>query len=391
VEKLRKLILSNAVILEGEELEITRGYLVIKDGTVEKISEGEPSKRSTDLHGAFILPPFINSHTHLADGVAKEIYLGKRQPEVVGPEGSKFQVLNSTPEKDLAQAIALTLKDMLSTGTLAHCDFREGGVKGVKLLNQAPRGWTKSIGLGRPTSVGEAREILKYSDGIGLPSLRALPWPVMREIAKIARDQNKIFSVHVGETAEEQKASIKEFGKGEVERALELNPSFLVHATWAQEDELAPIKRAKVPLVFCPRANSLLSVGIPPLSLALKMGVKFYLGTDNACVCQPDLFQELAFAWAILRNTSPDVKGEEARQLLKAATLEPLTTFDLPWGSIQPGNPATFLVLARKNNLNYLKNIYSGIVNRARADNLKWIFVNGRQIFQNQDFLRRSG
>jgi len=39
-----KQVFSNAVILEGEELEVTRGYLVISGGVVKKIcvEDGQP-------------------------------------------------------------------------------------------------------------------------------------------------------------------------------------------------------------------------------------------------------------------------------------------------------------------------------------------------------------
>jgi cytosine/adenosine deaminase-related metal-dependent hydrolase len=375
---LAKQVLSNAILLEGDELEVTHGYLVIRGGVIEEIGEGVPPKRAKDLKRAFILPPFINAHTHVADSVAKDIYLGKAQPQVVGPKGTKFRELRSRTEKEVIASVRATLKDMLRTGTLAHCDFREGGLAGVELLRRASDSPVKSIILGRPSAAAELDEILKASDGIGLPSLEEFESPALERTARRVLTAKKILAVHVAETADAQKASINATGKSEVKRALELNPSFVAHAAWGTEEDFDALRKASIPTVFCARANSLLGAGVPPIHLALAKGAKFCLGTDNATVCQPNMFGELAFAWACLRRASSDAGGEEARELLWAATVGPLRLFDLPWGPIKEGNPATFMVLARRHNLVNLTDVHAGIVNRARADNIREIYLHGK-------------
>jgi len=371
-------ILSNAVLLEEDELEVTHGYLVIRDGVIEEIGEGAPPRRAKDLKRGFILPPFVNAHTHIADSVAKDIYLGKTQPEVVGPVGVKFRELRSKAESEVIAAIRATLRDMLHTGTLAHCDFREGGLAGIELLHRASNPSVNSIILGRPSTAGELGEILKASDGVGLPSLEEFEPTVLKRIAQRVCAVKKIFAVHVAETADAQRASTSATGKSEVRRALELDPSFVVHCTWVTKEDFDALRRANVHVVFCARANSLLGVGVPPIHLALATGARFCLGTDNVTVCQPNMFEELAFAWACLRRASSGAAGEEARELLRAVTVEPRTLFDLPWGPIRDGSPATFMVLARGQNLVNLTDVHAGIVNRARADNIREIYLNGK-------------
>lgn len=372
-----KQVFGNATILEGKDLEPVRGYLVVRDGEIQEIGEGSPAARATDLKRGFILPPFVNAHTHLADSVVKEAYLGRPQAEVVGPEGKKFDVLSSKSEGEIADAIRDAHRDMLRTGTLAHCDFREGGLVGVKLLQEAKHPALKTIILGRPSSPDEVGKLLRSSDGVGLPSLDVLNQPALEDMARRASRMKKLFSVHVAETKDAQESSVKNTGETEVQRALKLNPTFLVHGTWATEDDLEVLRKAEIPLVFCPRANSLLSVGTPPINLALEEGVEFWLGTDNAMVCQPDMFAELSFAWACLRRSDARAGGEEARKLLQAATIEPSSKLDTPSTPVQEGANATFLILSRGSNLTNLPDIHAGIVNRARPSNLKAVFVGG--------------
>jgi len=371
-------VLYNATLLEGEDLDITHGYLVVKDGKIEKIGGGTSHTRGIDIKRGFVLPPFVNAHTHLADAVAKELYLGKSQPQVVGPRGAKFREIKRA-SRELVGTIRTIINDMLRSGTLAHCDFREGGVAGVKIIKRASITPVQSIILGRPSKLSELNDLLRACDGVGLPSLDAFEPSAVKEIARNVCKAGKIFSAHVAETEEAQKISFKKTGKGEVERALELRPSFIIHSTWASDGDLLMLKKARIPTVFCARANSLLGVGTPPILKAMRSGVRFCIGTDNAAVCQPDMFGELSFDWACMRRVDSGVGDEEARELLRAATVEPLNIFDLPWKPLQEGAPATFLVLSRGHNLVGLKNVHAGLVNRARADNVSAIFINGKR------------
>jgi len=371
-------VLYNATLLEGEGLDVTHGYLVIKDGKIEKIGEGMPRTRGIDIKRGFVLPPFVNAHTHLADAIAKELYLGKSQPQVVGPHGAKFRELKKVG-REIVGTLRTIIHDMLRSGTLAHCDFREGGIAGVRIIQRSSTPLVKSIILGRPSNLSELNGLLRACDGVGLPSLDAFEPSAVKEIARNVRKAGKIFSVHVAETEDAKKLSFKKTGKSEVERALELRPSFVIHSTWASDEDLFMLKKAHAPVVFCARANSLLGVGTPPILKALKSEVKFCIGTDNAAVCQPDMFGELSFDWACMRREDTGVGDGEARELLRAATIEPLGIFDLPWKSLQEGAPATFLVLSQRHNLVDLKNVHAGLVNRARADNVSAIFVNGKR------------
>ena len=242
-------------------------------------------------------------------------------------------------------------------------------MKGVELLRGASHKAVKSIIMGRPSTLEELNLVLKKSDGIGLPSLNAFDEGGLQSIADQTRRAKKLLSVHVAELKSAQ---------NEVERALELRPSFIVHATHADEEDFVSLQKNNVPVVFCPRANSLLGVGTPPIHLALTTNARFCFGTDNAMVCQPNIFEELSFAWACLRRTDPTAGGDEARKFLQAATIEPLKVFNLSWGPVEEGESATFMVLTRGNNLTNLTNVHAGFINRARSDNIRAICARGK-------------
>jgi len=61
--------------------------------------------------------------------------------------------------------------------------------------------------------------------------------------------------------------------------------------------------------------------------------------------------------------------------------LKPRTKLKLGAQVIQEGGEATFLLISKGNNLRYLDNIHSGIINRARAENLAAIFMRGKVFY----------
>lgn len=232
----------------------------------------------------------------------------------------------------------------------------------------------KSVILGRPSNFAELPGVLKEADGLGLPSLDFMRAGELEKAAHLTIKAKKLRAVHVAETADAQNSSIKKTRMTEVKRALGLKPSFVVHATHATNDDLKLLQKKRVPVVFCPRANSLLGAGVPPIAQAMQLGLKFCIGTDNAMVCQPDMFEELRFAWACLRRSDPSAGSDEARELITAATLRPARLLRLPWGPIEVGKKVAFTILSRGKNLENIRDVYAGIVNRARAENVRAVF-----------------
>ncbi len=382
VIKIVKRILSNATILTGDDLEITRGYIIIKGKTISEVSEGSPPTRGENLKGGFVIPPFVNAHTHVMDSIAKDLYIGRTQEQVVGPGGVKFRSLESSSRKRILTATKATLLDMIQTGTLAHCDFREGAVQGINMIKKISPPQLKSIILGRSKKSKDIHEILKASDGIGLPRVDAFSQEEMKKISQQTLRANKLFAVHVAETEDDQIRSMKKFGMSETLQGISLRSSFVVHGTHSGADDFSKLRKNNIPVVFCPRSNCLLSVGVPPMKIALESGVDFLFGTDNAMVCQPNMFEELSFAWTCLRRDKASYGSADAREILKAATIKPLTFFNLPWGGIKEGERATFMVLAKRNNLTNLSDVFAGLLNRARADNIRAIYQGGKIIYK---------
>lgn len=346
---------ANATILEGEELEVTSGYITVEEGRIKEVGEGSPHRNYEDLKRGIVCPSFTNAHTHIGDACAQDFEAYRSIGERVGPGGAKFDVLAN--EQNVREGIRYAFKEMQAQGTGAFADFREGGLEGAGLLKEElERAEIRGVILGRPDS-DSVEELLENCHGLGISSLKAYEKSSLRRWRKLADKSGKIFALHSGETEDD------------IAEALKLEPDFLVHLTSAREESLQRVSDARVRVVLCPRANASLAVGMPNIKHIMENTLSA-LGTDNVMANSLSMLCEAEFAFKCARGLSRDYSFQ-AREVLKAATLNGRKILGLPSNAIEEGNPAS-LVMFRGNK--YLYDPLLGIIHRfEKSDILKFI------------------
>ncbi|RNJ75573.1 MAG: cytosine deaminase, partial [Nitrosopumilus sp. D6] len=148
------MLIKNAEILAGFELDHTRADVQIKDGVFARIGHdirADPGEEQLDCSGLLMIPGFINSHTHIGDSVAKDIAADYLADHTIHPVyGAKQKILKNTNQQNLAELMRATCRLMVSKGITTFVDFREGGTDGVLLLKEALRGVPiRAVILGR--------------------------------------------------------------------------------------------------------------------------------------------------------------------------------------------------------------------------------------------------
>ncbi len=271
-----------------------KGTVTIEDGIITSVKE---RKENYDVKGT-VIPTFINMHTHLGDYYYGEEINGTLR-EVVGPGGLKFSILKNREAS--IRGMQKALKYMELCGTSHFVDFREGGRDGVIMLRDALKNRKiRGIILGR-------EGLWKEADGVGMSSLSDVDIDKYSMLAKSAKSKGKIFAMHFSEDRREN-----------VEKAISLNPNFIVHALKATDEDLKKIKDAKIPIVLTPRANAFWG-HTPNIPHLLSLGLKVALGTDNGMIAAPCMFREMEFAYRISR-VYEKVRAED---ILKMATTIP--------------------------------------------------------------------
>ena len=329
-------------VLRGDEFEAVTGRVVVEDGEIAAVEEADTD--STDV----VLPAFVNAHTHVADSIAKEAGRGLSLDELVAPpDGLKHRLLRETPRAEKVDAIRRSLRFMAATGTAAHVEFREGGVEGVDVIEEAGAGVpVESVVLGR-----EEVAAMEHDAAAGFGASGARDANFERERTATQR-AGKLFGIHAGER-----------DPYDVDAAMDLDPDHLVHMVHPDPHHLDRLADAGIPVVVCPRSNLVTNVGPPPLRELLDR-TTVALGTDNVMLNSPSMFREMEFACKLC--------DADAVEVLRMATVNGAAVAGLDCGVVEPGRPANLLVLdGDSDNLAGVRDPVRAVVRRAGASDVR--------------------
>ena len=390
------MILKNISTLYGNQLKyIESADVKIKNGKFEKISYKIPTKeKSVDCSNLLLIPGFVNSHTHIADSIGKDLSIDADVDSKIHPMiGLKQKLLKETPKKSLAKYIRNSAKSMIKKGITTFIDFREGGLGGVLLLKSALENVPiRCVILGRIDYYNSKNEIkqnfpfpeqntkkltqlLENCDGIGISGTNENSNSNLKSYSKT----KKIRAIHAAETQDSANTSKKITGKSEVERAMLLNPSFLIHMTFATNSDLKLAAKNTRGIVVCPRANSALAEGIPNISLMQKYGCNLAIGTDNVMINSPDIFREMDYLWKVTMGMSQN--RFDPKQILKMATVNAGKMLNQKIGCIQENYLADCIFIDKNSlDLEPINNVYASIVHRASEKSIKAVMIGGEII-----------
>ena len=388
------MILKNISILYGTELKYIESTDVqIKNGNFKKISKKISLKEKyIDCSNLLLIPGFINSHTHIADSIGKDLSIDADVDSKIHPMiGLKQKLLKETPKKSLSKYIKNSTKSMIKKGITTFIDFREGGLDGILLLKSALDNLPiRCIILGRIEHYNTKNEIkqnmplpeeytkqltqlLKNCDGIGISGTNENSNSNLQSYAKT----KKIRAIHAAETKDSVNTSKKLTAKSEIQRAMLLRPSFLIHMTFATKNDLKLVAKNTRGIVICPRANSSLAEGIPDISLMQKFGCNITIGTDNVMINSPDIFREMDYLWKVTMGMSQS--RFDPKEILKMATVNAGKMLNQKIGCIKENYFADCLFI-NKNSLDLepMNNVYASIVHRASENSINAVMIGGK-------------
>jgi len=388
------LILKNISLLYGNELKfIECTNIQIKNNQFKKISKNISSKeKSIDCSKLLLIPGFINSHTHIADSVGKDLSIDADVNSKIHPMiGMKQKLLKETPPNILSKYIRNSAKSMMKKGITTFVDFREGGLAGVLLLKKSLKNIPiRCVILGRiehyntkdeirknlPLSNFHSKQLTKLlqnCNGIGISGTNENSDSNLKSFAKT----KKIRAIHAAETIQSVNVSKKLTGKSEIQRAMLLKPSFLIHMTFASKNDLKLAAKNTRGIVVCPRANSSLAEGIVDIPLMEKFGCNLTIGTDNVMINSPDIFREMDYLWKVTMGNSQ--KRFDPKSILKMATVNAGKLLNQKIGVIKENYIADCIFINKNSiDLDPIKNVYASIVHRASENSINAVMIGGK-------------
>ncbi|NLI62503.1 MAG: amidohydrolase family protein [Methanosarcinaceae archaeon] len=360
--------------------DIFEGTVYVKSGIICDIVEHPVSSSN------WILPRFVNAHTHIGDSILKDPPLGVLSPSgntvykdldslVKPPFGLKHKVLSKTDPSSLIFSMTNSIRHMHSNGIGFFADFRENGNFGIDLLNDSYADSNVDIDyfvLGRPDLIPNSTfsksemsklemseyidsflKIITHSDGVGMSGSNDIYFPYLQEVSSISKSKDKTFAIHAGEK-----------DSSDIENSISLNPDILIHMTHADSNAISKISDLNIPVVVCPGSNLVTGVGKAPISDFLDKEILVSVGTDNIMLNSPDMFEEMRIL-SKLFNLPDDI-------IFKMCTASGAKTFNsYRGGTIEVGKKADLMILNGKSlNLSNVYNPLSGFVRRAGPEDI---------------------
>ncbi len=401
------------VTVDNDNRVLTNHSLVVNDGLIidilptKKVHEKYEAKIVRDLQNHILAPGLINTHMHtgmsLLKGYADDFPLMEWLQEHIWPAEARW-----TNNDFTAIGSRLAIAESLLGGTTCINDMYFFADTTAQIaIHSGIRAHIGLIVLDFPTvwasdAEGYLKKALTLADELKENPLVSAafaphaPYTVSRKplerIHTLSSELGLPVHMHVHETTGEVKQFYLQHNLRPLQRLEEiglLNPSLLaVHMTQLTSTEIEKITTTGVNVVHCPESNMKLSSGTCPVNDLLKAGVNVSLGTDSTASNNDlDMFGEMRTAALLSKHTTADASALNATQTLRMATINGAKALGIAdvTGSLEIGKAAD-LIAVDTSAINMIP-VYepiSHLVYAASRDCVEHVWVNGRQLVENQ-------
>ncbi len=347
---------------------LVEGSRVVQVGSADALRQTAPDARERCFLGGIVIPGLVNAHTHLSLTVLEGTAPPSAFPEWLDTVVPRILAMDPPI---IAASAATGVRRMLAAGITAVGDVTyrdesvapaaEAGLAGVFFREVLGKAGDEVVGFldetGFPPDTPDPRTRI----GLSAHSPYSTGPDAICETVRIARETGLPFMMHVAESPAEEALLLR--GEGRLANlAGRLAPDFdppgvgtvtyldglgvldgmiAVHAIRVDDTEIALLAEKARGVVLCPRSNTYLEFGAPPVRAYVDAGVPLALGTDSIASNRSfDLFEEAR----ALREIDPRLTSERT---LRIMTAEGASVVGLEGhGSLAPGSPADLVAIA---------------------------------------------
>lgn len=410
----KKIIYNAHIITMNANLDIIpNGSLLIENGKIREIS-GETIRdddaEMTDAEGMYVMPGFINTHTHLPmtmlRGYADDLPLHEWLTDHIFP--AEARCVNA---ENVRLATRLAFIEMIKSGTTCFNDMyffedviaeeaRKAGIRGVmgESVIDFPTASFRTVDEG--LAICEALIRKWQGDSIIHPSVCVhAPYTCSKETLiktkQLADKYHTLLQIHVAETRKEVEDITAQTGMPPVEYLhsiglLDRNV-IAAHCVWLNEKEVELMATSGTSIGHCPKSNLKLASGIADTDTYAKAGINVSLGTDGTASNNTlDMVEEMRFAALLPKVVHYNPEAVNARAALQMATINGAKALGLDaiTGSLEAGKSADLIfVHAASSNMIPVYDEYSAIVYAMNSKNVRSSMVNGEWIMKDRMLL----
>ena len=383
--------------------EVNDAFILVKDGIIEKIGQGDYKKyqnhkvKMFDANNSILIPGLIDSHTHLVFGGSREHEFAKKISgvdylEILKQGGGILSTVKATQEatfEELYQQAEKSLKEMILFG-VTSLEAKSGyglnlntEMKTLKVLKKLKENYPIDIYItylgahALPKEFIDKREefinqIIKDLEIIKEEGLADYA-DVFCETGVFDKDETNIILSKAKELGFKLRVHTDEIDSiGGTEVALNLKAKTIDHLMAITDEDIAKVAKTDTIANLLPSTSFFLNKEYAPARKLIDAGVALAVSSDYNPGSTPSENYQLTL----------QIAGNKLRMLpaevLTAATINPAYSLDIheKVGSIQEGKFADLLLLDCKN-LDYF--IYHYGINHTLH-----VFKNGKLIVKDR-------
>ena len=404
------ILIKNALILNPNNFINKPQDVLIKDDLISEISDeinDDSVNKIIDATDKILLPGLVNTHTHLSmtlfRGLADDLALDEWLNDNIWPveanlNGYYCYVGALLGAIELIKSGTTTFSDMYFYMEDVAKAVEESGIRAVLSYGMIDFGDEEK----RKAEIEENLQLYKNchdtADGrikvfFGPHSPYTASEELLREVRKLADENNIGIHIHVSETQKEIDDVSAEKGLRPFEYLESigfLGPDVVcAHSVWLSDKEIEIIKQNDVKISHNPCSNMKLASGIAPVSKLLENDICVAIGTDGASSNNNlDLIEELKTASLLQKVATLDPKVLTSDESLAMGTINGARALGLEdeIGTVEVGKKAD-LILIDTNNANMVpdsSNLSSNIIYSANGSNVDTTICNGQILMENR-------
>lgn len=391
---------------------IEDGQIVVENGKIvylgpEKSSEVPQGSEIRKYPKGMIVPPFINSHTHLPETLIRGIV-----DDVDFHEWLYDHVWKVEPKMKAGDAkigALLGIAEMVASGTIGFIDqyFYSDEIAEAVFETGIKAFLFPSIFDGNPET-GNINDAFKRNIvilqkwhkkdnrilvGFGPHAPYSLTTEEYEMIYESAEKHNTLIHTHLNETKREVKESIDKHGLSPIElmdKIGVLDRIIAAHCTNVSENDMQLLLSHKTSVLHCIQSNLKIAVGIGPIPEMVKRGINVCLGTDgSASNNNLDMLEELRLTALIHKGVHYDPRLMDKNTVIQMGTKNASKVFgqNVYSGELGVGNNADLVVIDLDHvNTTPVIDPISNWIYASDARNVKLTMSNGNIVYDNGNF-----
>ncbi len=372
-------------------------------------------------HDAVIVPGFVKAHGHDHEspiiGMVKDVpltawldgavniftrFLEEQQDELREDLGEQPHYLTYLKAK------ADDLYYGITSAMTHHCNFskyrvdelgraaKTAGTRVLIAVGSQDRNYYEKV-LDQPISLATERLDRGAATWAGDARVSVLPGPdqlfsngpeMLKAEKAWAREHGTLFHCHSSEELGTSLWFQKEYGKTEVEYALEIGildeGTVLAHQVQTTPNDLAILRDTGTRIVHNPLANTILGSGMPPIMEMLEAGIPIAIATDGSgSADSQNILAAARLASQYQKALHKRAQCLPAQQVLEMITIDAANMLRIPAGSLEPGKVADLVIVdLRRPNLvpTRASNVVENLIWASDGSEARFVVADGKVV-----------